>query len=857
MSYRNAYYDHKERGIVLSTWDTDGKRIEVKASYEPYIYVEGSGGIAESIFGTKLVKRSFRTQFDRYKFIKDTEVVRIFENLPPVQQYLVDTFWKENEDLKFSQHPIKIVFLDIEVYAPDKFPRPEEAKEPINVITIYDSLANKYFTWAAGDFVNNDPDVIYKKCHNERDILIKFIEYIEKDYPDILTGWNSETFDIPYVINRVANLLGEEFVQRLSPAKRVTSRSIRGQFGRDQIRWYIEGVSVVDYLDIYKRFCLGQRESFKLNSIAETELGEKKVDIGGMSLATLADTNWQKFIEYNIVDVKLLRKLDDKLKYIELVRLLAYVGLTTFENAMSTLAVINGAAAVRARFRNQRIPTFIRDSDDSVNPGAYVAEPRTNFQEKIVSFDANSLYPNVMISLNMSPETKIGVISNTDTNSISIKHVSGKVFTLTPEKYAIFLEKEQIAVSKANVLFSQKNKGLMPEILDYYAAQRQEIKKQLKKYKKDVSTLSENTVEAKNINTKITQLNGKQLCIKVLVNGLYGYFGNKHAPMGDDNIASSVTLTGQSVIKQSNILLKEFIKERIKDVDDNTLDKCIIYNDTDSSYISISPFFVSNDIKFKNEEKLSQETLKLVQEIEDYLNKNIKIWGVKEFRSKDCRFVFKREVIADTGLFVGKKRYVLHVLDDEGIPCNKFKYTGVEVVRSTMPVAVRPYVKKIIETMLTTQNIVETSKVLNETYEIFKSLPIETISLVSGLNGFEEKEDQCDEFDTAKGMTVHAKAAYYYNTLLERFKLDNKYEKIASGDKVRYFYVMRPNPFNINAIGYKYTFPEEFKSKLSIDFDRMFNSHVFSIVERFYENVNWQAQQPGTLTQTNLFNLLS
>jgi DNA polymerase elongation subunit (family B) len=305
-------------------------------------------------------------------------------------------------------------------------------------------------------------------------------------------------------------------------------------------------------------FSVGVKESYKLDAIGEAELGEKKVDFGNMNLATLADTDWQTFVEYNIQDVRLLTNLEDKLKYTELIKMLAYVGLTTFEAAMGSLSVINGATAVISRKRGQCVPSFIRNEDTGKNPGAFVGEPLKGFQENIISFDANSLYPNVMISLNMSPETKVGKIEDKNNNEIVIRHANGQVFTLTHEKFLKFCKKEEIAISKANVLFTQRFKGVMPEILDYYYDKRVAVKTKLGKLKREYSKNKN-----KELKFEIEQLDAKQLCIKVLINSIYGYFGNKHAPFGDDDIAASITLTGQAVIKQSNELLKRYIKKKL------------------------------------------------------------------------------------------------------------------------------------------------------------------------------------------------------------------------------------------------------------------------------------------------------
>lgn len=302
---------------------------------------------------------------------------------------------------------------------------------------------------------------------------------------------NCTFFDIPYIVNRIRNMLGSDAVNDLSTANRVYPRTFMNKFGQQQVQWYIEGISCVDYLDIYKRFCLKNRESYRLDFIGETELAERKVDIGDKDLYQLMQTDWNTFVDYNIQDVNLLVKLEVKLQYISLLRMLAYMGLTTFEAAMGTLSVITGASAIRARKNNLHISTFIRTAVEGKNPGAFVAEPQKGFQKNIVSFDANSLYPNVMISLNMSPETKVGKIIESDEESITIRHVNGQIFKLTREKFVKYLKTEDIAVSKAKILFAQKTKGIMPDLVDFYYTERKKVQAELKKCKNEEAAIKE------------------------------------------------------------------------------------------------------------------------------------------------------------------------------------------------------------------------------------------------------------------------------------------------------------------------------------------------------------------------------
>lgn len=850
--YRNAIYNSREQSIRLFTWDESGKRINYDVSVSPYLFVEDSKGDKTSIFNTKLRRKSFNNSYERNKYIQDSGIKRIFENLPVVQQFLVDCYGKENETDDFSKFDLKIAYIDIETYSVDGFPNVEDPDHTVNVITYYDTFSKKFHTFGLKPYNNHNKDVIYTQCKNERELFIKFLEHFAKEYPDVLSGWNSTGFDIPYIINRCTKILGEEYTNMLSPLQNIYFRTFRGNFGNEQKRYFVDGISCIDYLDIYRRFCLTLRESYKLNAIAELELGEKKVDYGDIDLATLADTDWQKFIDYNIQDVNLLVKLEEKLQYISLLRMLAYVGLTTLEGAMGTLSVINGALAIRARNRGEVISTFIRSSMESKNPGAYVAEPKTGFKENIVSFDANSLYPNVMISLNLSPETKVGKINKTS-DKIEIQHVSGKCYELTKDKFNQFIKQEQLAITKAGFLFSQKRKGIIPEFLDHYYQARVKIQKELFEYEKQLAALDKTDPQYRSIKFTVERLNTKQMVIKILINSCYGYMGNKQAPIGDDDIASSVTLTGQAVIKHAGKLLQEYLQTKHNITDPVQLDGSWVYSDTDSVYFSLG--CIQDKVPILKDNDINPKFYETVEELNNYLNSGIKTWAEKFLKTENSRFFFKREYISDVGVFLQKKRYVLHLLDNKGIRCDKFKYTGVEVVRTTMPDAIKPYAKKIIETMFRTRSLKETNNILNETYEKFKSLAPEEVAFVMGVKGYEKYASKCKDFNVVKGMPIHVKSAYYHNHIMQNIFKSAKVEDITSGDKVRYVYLQKPNKYGIESIGFKYNYPEEFKTLFKIDYDKMFEKIMFESIKRFYESVSWQIRKPSENVKTDLFEL--
>ena len=884
--YRGLSYMPHERKMRLFTWSEDGERITTDVGYHPYFYYETTNKnlqVATSLYGTKLRRIVCKSEKDRRTKIQDLGIDRIYENITPYQQFLIDQYWDKNEDDGFDKFPLKNWFFDIEVYSPDEFPKPEDAKFPINIITVYDTLDKHYYSWGLGEYKPELDNVTYVDCKTEKDLLWNFLNFYRKDPPDILSGWNSETFDIPYIINRLNNVFGEDVRNMISPMNEelktpVYARHFMGAFGREQTKYIVEGISMLDYLDIYKTFSMGQRDSYKLDSIGEYEGVGRKVDTKNTNLATLAVKDWKTFVDYNIQDVTLLAKLDEKLQFLDLVRMLSYVGLTPFNSALGTISTVNGRAIIQARKGdNPRvIPTFIKDVTRTEKyEGAYVSEPQRGFQENIISFDANSLYPSTMITLNLSPETKFGEITFTDDTYVYVKSVNNEDFKFTKVNFVKWAQKNKIAITRAKKLFFQEPIGIFPAISEHFYTIRKEkknlmieLKKELTELKNKVDEITDKEEKSRiekrisELPTKINQAKIYQLTLKILINRIYGYFGNKHSQMGDGDIARSITLTGQDVIKQSNVILRNYIKEHTNLTDDDLKENDpIIYNDTDSSYVTISPLLKHMNIPLFIEAHspatknivVKPEVYDLVQDIEDYLNKHIETWARNTLNTISPRFVFKRESICDKGLFLQKKRYVLHKLDDEGDPCNTFKYTGVEVVRTTMPEPIKPHVKGIIENMIMTRDEAKTNEMFDEVYKIFSSLPIEDIAFVMGIKDYDKYAIKAKDFTIGKGTPIHVKSAIFYNELIEEFKISGTHESIGSGDKVRYFYVQQPNKYGCNSLAFKYSMPEEFKQLFLVDYEKMFEKIIFQVIERFYESVKWRPYKPGEAYQTDLF----
>ena len=856
--YRHATYDPLNHAIRLATWSETGERITVSRTYYPYLYIETPAESDEvSLFNTKLKKKTFNSSKERRIFAEKQDGPRVFHNFTCSQQFLIDEFSTEIDNPDFAKHPLKIFYLDIETYSPDEFPEPSVAKAPINIITVFDNLTEKFYSFGLKEYPSKE-NIIYKFCKNEAELLENFLIFFQKDYPDIVASWNGEVFDIPYLVNRINRVLGENQAKRLSPYNNLISKEIFTKFGKKAEKFYIEGIANLDYMNVYKKFSPVQKESYSLGSISALELGETKTEYEESNLSSLADKNWHLFVDYNIQDVNLLVKLEEKLHYLNILRSLSHVGLTNLETAMSTISIVAGAVAIQAKKNKKIIPTYPHKEDDGVTiEGAFVSEPQRGFHDSVISFDANSLYPNLIRTCNMSPEMKIGNVKH-ENDKVIIRFESGKEHAVSHEKYEEFKKTQQLAETKIGTIFSQKQIGLVPQIIEENYKKRMDIKKEMNKIKRELLKLDKNSPEWKEKKNREAILNNRQYALKILMNSIYGAFANNFFFLSDRDIARSITVTGQSVIKKGGEIIDEFFQKM--GIEKESLEKSspMVYGDTDSCHVSVQRLLEKNNIKLlKKDGSLNPEAEKVITNLEKYINEKISNWAVRELNSKNPTLEFKRESICDVAIYIQKKRYVLHVIDEEGVPCDKTKYTGIEVVRSTMTKEVKEFNKKIIETMLQTRDPSKTNILLETVYGDFQTKNEENLSFVVGIKNYEKYADSCNELTTIKGMPVHVKAAYYYNYFLKKMKLDGKYEKITSGDKIQYYYVQQPNKYALSVMAFKNRLPEEYKESFPMDKEKQFEKLVLETMRKIFEPVGWEIREPGRMNYANLELLFS
>lgn len=839
--YRNAWYSYKDEVVHLWTWDENGERVKLVHHFEPYLYIEPPNSTvktnATSIYGTALRRIDFKNHFARRRFIQETSITRVFYNLQPEQQFLIDRFDKENANPDFSRFPLRIFFLDIEVYSPREFPDPDQANHPINLITVYDTARDMYFTFGLKhDFTPKKKNHKYAAFKNEALLLKGFLRFWRIDFPDILSGYHSDGFDIPYLINRIEKLLGEGKSKLLSPVSSIFYRQHNTEiYGKYIGKWVINGITCIDFLEAYKAYSRSQLESYTLDHVAKVELNEGKIPINATSLAKLADTDWERFVEYNVQDVTLLKKLDEKLKYMAIVRDLAYKGLTQFEFALKKVSIIAGVVAQEARKRDLVIPTFIKTKGGEYT-GGYVRDIEPCMKDMVVTFDANSLYPNTIITLNLSPETKVGVIEPTGTGSYYLRKPQQDPEELTEEKLHELMESNNWSLSHANVLHDQNRKGIIPTAVDRIYKERVEAKDTMNRldYALENMTDPEDIAQTK---LRIEQLDINQYTLKILLNSVYGVLANHGSPLYDIDEASSVTLTGQGVIKISSQILDDYVREKYE------LERPFThYGDTDSVHFSIEELLERKGIPFIDETtgEIDSRVYTVCAELQSHLNQEITHWAYGNLHSKDPRFYFKREAICPVAIYVKKKHYIMHVKDrgeDEPMPCDKIKYTGVEVVRSTMPEEVKKLVKRVAETMIYSRNRAKTNEVYREVYEQFQKMGIMEVSFRSGINKLDKYDRASTGFFMGSKTPIHCKASIYYNRLLEELGITGLYPKIYTGAKIKWFYCM-PNKYAMNCIAFVDEFPKEF-SDIKMNYEKMFYKAVGSPIDRLYSTVGW------------------
>lgn len=761
----------------------------------------------------------------------------MFESdVPETTRVLVDLYSDSDEA---SQGHVVLTY-DIECEMTSGLPDPQEAKNELTSIALHDSATDQYWVLVMdkeGLMVEKTTDkAIVIPFQDERDMLMKYLELYEMINPTIVTGWNIDYFDTPMLYNRIKRLLGEKHANRLSPIGSCFWSPYRK-------RYFMGGVSYLDYISLYKIYNYGELPNYRLDTVAQIELGRGKIEYQG-NLDQLFRDDIEKFIEYNLVDVELVVDFDKKLQFIDLCRGICHAGHVPYEDFVYSSKYLEGALLTYLRRRNLVAPNkpadrqermqAIRDNNEEKFIGAYVKPPIVGKYEWIYDLDLTSLYPSIIMTLNISPESKIGKIQDWDAN----KFVKGEVDTyyigddsISKEKLRQFLDESKYAVASNGVLYRTDNVGCIPGILDLWFQKRVEYKDEMKKFGKSGDK------------EKYAFFHKRQLVQKILLNSLYGVLGLPAFRFYDVDNATAVTTTGQTVIKSTADMANIKYNKELgnPDLDSN------IYIDTDSVFFSAAPLLDKRNPSWRDND---QDTIagfvnEIAEEVQDYLNQFYDVLSERIFNvpKEKHRLEIKKEYVAKAGLWIAKKRYAQWIISDNGVPVDKLDVKGLDVKRSSFPKAFQECMGTVLIDILKGKSEEEISDYVVDFKKKMVNRPIAEIaknSAVKNLSKYMPKGKR-QLFQFGKGTPAHVKAAISYNDCLKHFDAPFKYEPMKNGDKVKWVY-LKNNPLGIDGVAFTgYSDPPELEDfvKTYVDHTKIFERELKGKLQDFFDAIGW------------------
>lgn len=823
-TYAEAY-----NGKILVRGVKNGKRFTAKQSFSPSLWVPSKSDTEfKSLDNIRLQQVKFDTFSEYRKYIRDYSDVdnfRLFGDIGIHYQYLYEKFPGK---IEYDFAKVKIYVLDAETTVDFGFPDYRNPLESITVLTVCDLNENKYTTFGVGKYKNDDPEVTYIECADEKELFLKFLSFWTSDYPDAVTGWNIEDFDVPYLYARMQRILGENSVSALSPFDRVEADT-REFNGNQYTKISIYGISVLDYLLIYKKFGFKTQENYRLDTVAEDELGENKLENPYDTFKEFYENDWQKFVEYNIHDTRLVMNLEHKRNLLRLVLTISYIAKINYNNVFSPVRTWDTLIYNYLRDRNIIIPSRRVDDTDNTIEGAYVKEPIPNMYNWVVSFDLNSLYPHLIMSMNMSPETIDDFM--VDTN---VERLLGGDVSQVKEGYSLAANGSQYNMSKT---------GFIPELMNnLYTGRKVEKNIMLETESKLEAIKSKATKrEIAELNSIISTKDSLQNALKTLMNSGYGAMANVGFRFFDQRIAEGITMSGQLVIqtaeRNANALMDKIVgssKDRV------------IASDTDSLYVHVEDLVN----KFAKDKSKDQQVTFVerasAEKIAPTLNSSLNQLAYSLNWNQDL-LVFKLEKVADRGIWSAKKRYALHVYSSEGVryKAPKVAVKGLEIVRSTVPGWVRDKLKKAVEIVMT-QTQDDLHEFVSTVESEYKTLPIIKIATNSSANNL-VKYSHATNIYAEERVPIAVRAVLLYNHYLEEYNLGLKYQKINEGTKIKFVYLKEPNHIHENVIGFLTKLPVEFGLDDLVDYGTMFDKSFINPLTKLISSFGWSPKPKATL----------
>ena len=802
----------------------NGKREIYKEEYSPTLFVKSNKKTKYKTLDGESVEPvkpgTVRDCREFYKKYDGVDGFKIFGNNRYIFQYLSDKY--PQDEVKFDISQINLVTMDIEVKAEQGFPDPESCSEEMLTISLQDYATKKITTWGRKPYVPTQDNVTYYHFSDEIEMLNSFLYHWSKNPPDVITGWNVRLYDIPYLCGRISRIMGDKKCKLLSPWGLVSQDEIYIS-GRRYNVYDIAGMTTLDYLELYKKFTYKAQESYRLDYIAGVELGQKKLDHSEFdTFKEFYTGNWKKFVDYNIIDVELVDRLEDKMKLIELALTMAYDAKVNYQDVMYQVRMWDTIIYNYLKKRNIVIPP--KDSSDKNDKyaGAYVKEPKPGKYDWVVSFDLNSLYPHLIMQYNISPETLL----ETKHPSVTVDKILGE--ELTFEMY------KDSAVCANGAQYRKDIKGFLPELMEKMYAERVVFKKKMLEAKQAYEK-----TPTKKLEKEIARCNNIQMAKKISLNSAYGAIGNQYFRYYKLANAEAITLSGQVSIRWIENKMNDYLNKLLETEDIDY----VIASDTDSIYINFGPlvdkFFNS---KIDNKAKIVSLLDKVCQDkLEPFIDKSYQELATY-VNAYDQKMFMKRENIADRGIWTAKKRYILNVWDSEGVRYEepKLKMMGIEAVKSSTPAPCRKMIKDALNIMMsgTEEDVI---KFIDDSRVQFKKMPPEDIAFPRTVSNVNKHKSTSSIY--AKGTPIHARGALLYNHHIKDKKLDNKYSLINNGEKIKFCYLKKPNWIHENVISFISDFPTELDLDKSIDYELQFEKAFVEPVKVILDAIGWNVEK--------------
>ena len=832
--YQNIFITNRndDEPAIVYVWDDQKGLITHPYSDFDYAYKLDKRGDKETIFGDK-VNKTYRW---------NENAPGIFESDVPRETRVLTDLYLDSDDVAKNH---RVLIFDLEVSSEGGFATVDKADKEITAIGCYAQAMNQYFVFLLDKDGQLEKERIVENetiwtFSSEQELLESFMAFYSEYAPTILSGWNICQYDVPYLYHRLKNVFDVDTANMISPIGMMKYSNLRRQY-------QIAGVSCLDYFEMYQKFTYSRRPSYRLDAIGLYEVNMGKVKYEG-SLDLLFKTDIQKFIEYNLQDVRIVVAIDKKMKLIDLVKNISHVGHTQYEDYKYSSKYIDGTILIYLHRQGRVVPNkrpegraeFDQrlEDDDEGFTGAFVKEPTPGLYEWVYNLDLQSLYPSIIMSLNISPETKIGRVRNwnleehiTNRASKYIVEIYGAENVLTRDQFVDFMNSEKFMISSNGILYRSDKLGIIPEILDKWFEQRVEFKSLMKKYKKSGEEELADYYDR------------RQHVQKILLNSIYGVLGLPIFRFYDLDNALAVTATGQDVIKTS----AKFVNNEYQKLLNTKEDYCI-YIDTDSLYFSSLPIInsASTDLESSIAE-IKNLTIAIARAREANLNKFYDQMATRLFFCEKHRFVIKGEAVSHTAFWVAKKRYaMLKVYDLESnidFEKEKLAVKGLDVVRSSFPPAFQKFMSETLDAILHKKNKETVDEMVVNFRHDMNSMEFKDVARntsVKNISEYDSKKEKGFQ-NYPKGCPAHVKACIAYNRWLRINKLDKKHEVIRNSDKIKWTY-LKPNPLKLPTMALRgFEDPQELVEFVTkyIDYEALFENELKNKLEDFYNALNW------------------